>query len=111
LSPQHKASLGLGFTMPAFSDWDFFARADGYYSGSSYTWIINLAETGDSMRINVRTGVRNDNWDLSVFVNNVTDDDKFIAIRRFTDFHTFGQAFWAGLPLPKEFGATLRYRF
>ena len=67
--------------------------------------------TGDATRVNLRTGVRNDRYDVSLFVNNLTDDDTFMAIRRFTDFHTFQQAFWAGLPLPREFGVTFRLNF
>ncbi len=110
-SPKHSATLGLGFDYPAWATWDLYARADTKFIGSSYTWVINLAETGDSTRVNLRTGIRNDFWDLSVFVNNVTDDDTFMAIRRFTDFNTLGQAFWAGLPTPREFGVTARYRF
>ncbi len=111
LSPQHSATLGIGFDHPAWSDWDVYARADTTYIGSSYTWVLNLAETGEAVRTNLRTGLRNDRYDVSIFVNNVTDDDTFMAIRRFTDFNTLGQAFWAGLPLPREFGATVRVRF
>ncbi len=110
-SPKHSGTLGIGFQYPVWSNWDFYARSDTNYIGSSYTWVLNLAETGDAIRSNLRLGVRGQAWDFSVFVNNLTDDDTFYAIRRFTDFHTLGQAFWAGLPTPREVGTTIRYRF
>ena len=40
-----------------------------------------------------------------------TDNDNMFAIRRFTDFWTFGQGFWGGLPTPREFGVTARVVF
>ena len=36
----------------------FNARADYLYRGSSYTWAVNLAETGATNRLSLRAGVR-----------------------------------------------------
>ena len=111
-SPKSSATLGLGFVFPAFGSWEFNARADYIYRGSSYTWAVNLAETGDTNRLNLRAGLRNDRWDVSVWMDNATDDDTLMAIRRFTALEDFTTpTWWAGLPGVKEAGVTLRYIF
>lgn len=111
-SPRSSGTLGLGFVLPVFSDWEFNARADYLYRGSSYTWAVNLAETGDTNRLNLRVGMRNDRWDFSVWMNNVTDDDTLMAIRRFSEMETFARyTWWGGLPGVKEAGVTVRFLF
>ena len=72
---------------------------------------MNLAETGAGTFANLRTGIENDAWVLSVWVANVTDEDTVSSARRFTDFTDLRTGFWGGLPRPREFGATVRLRF
>jgi iron complex outermembrane receptor protein len=111
-SPKSSGTLGLGFVIPVFGDWEYNIRADYVYRGSSYTWAINLAETGATNRLSLRTGFRNDRWDLSIWMNNVTDDDTLMAIRRFSameDFSTY--TWWGGLPGVQEAGITARFTF
>ena len=111
-SPKSSGTLGVGFILPIGSTWEFNARADYVYRGSSYTWAVNLAETGATNRLSLRTGVRNDRWDLSVWMNNVTDDDTLMAIRRFSALENFVQpTWWGGLPGVQELGVTARFNF
>jgi iron complex outermembrane receptor protein len=111
-SPKHSGTLGLGFVIPAFGDWDFNARADYIYRGRSYAWAINQAYAGVTNRLNLRAGVSNDRWDFSVWMTNVTDDDTLMAVRRFSELYDFvTPAWWAGMPGVQEAGVTLRFRF
>ena len=111
-SPKSSATVGLGYVTPIFGDWEFNARGDYVYRGSSYTWAVNLAETGATNRLSLRTGVRNDRWDFSIWMNNVTDDDTMMAIRRFSALENFvSPTWWAGLPGVREAGVTARVRF
>jgi iron complex outermembrane receptor protein len=111
-SPKSSATLGLGFVAPLGNVWEFNARADYVYRGSSYTWAVNLAETGATNRLSLRAGVRDDRWDLSVWMNNVTDDDTLMAIRRFSSLANFvAPTWWGGLPGVQEAGVTVRVRF
>lgn len=110
-SPNHAATLGLMLRLPVTDRWDFMARADAVYSGSAWAWAINLAETGDSLRANFRTGVESDRWALSAWVENLTDEDVVLSSRRFTDFSNLQTGFWGGLPRPREYGVTVRYKF
>ncbi len=111
-SPKSSATLGVGFVLPISEAWDFNARADYIYRGSSYTWAVNLAETGATNRLSLRTGVRSDRLDISVWMNNVTDDDTLMAIRRFSALENFSSpTWWAGLPGVQEAGVTFRILF
>ncbi len=110
-SPNHAATLGLLLRFEMTDSWDFFARGDAVYSGSAYAWAMNLAETGTSLRANFRTGVESDRWTFSAWVENLTDDDTVLSARRFTDFSNLQTGFWGGLPRPREFGVTVRYKF
>jgi len=111
-SPASSATLGVGFILPVSQTWEFNARADYIYRGSSYTSEANLAETGATNRINLRAGIRNDRWDLSIWMNNVTNDDTLYAIRRFSALENFSEyTWWAGLPGVRELGVTARFIF
>jgi iron complex outermembrane receptor protein len=111
-SPKHSGTIGVGFLLPVFGNWEFNARADYVYRGSSYTSEVNLAETGATNRISLRTGFRNDRWDFSIWMNNATNDDTLMAIRRFTALENFSDyTWWAGLPGVREAGITARFIF
>lgn len=111
-SPQSSGTVGVGFILPVFNTWEFNARTDYIYRGSSYTSEVNLAETGATNRINLRAGFRNDRWDFSLWMNNVTDDDTLMAIRRFSAMENFSQfTWWGGLPGVREIGVTARLNF
>jgi len=111
-SPKSSATLGLGYLTPIGGDWEFNARADYVYRGPSYTWSINLAETSAINRVSLRAGVRNDRWDLSIWMNNATGDDSIMAARRFSSMYDFSSpTWWAGLPGVREAGVTVRFIF
>jgi iron complex outermembrane receptor protein len=111
-SPKHSGTLGVGFVIPAFADWDFNARADYIYRGRSYAWSVNQAYAGVTNRLNLRAGVSNDRWEFTVWMTNVTDDDTLMAVRRFSELYDFvTPAWWAGMPGVQEAGVTLRFRF
>jgi outer membrane receptor protein involved in Fe transport len=110
-SPNDSATLGLLFRLPLFGSWEFFARGDAIYTGSSWAWAHNLAKTPTALRANLRTGLENDRWTFSVWVQNLTDDDTVMWNRRFTDFTTLSTGFWGALAKPREYGATIRFRF
>jgi outer membrane receptor protein involved in Fe transport len=110
-SPKSSVVLSLAFQHPmGDADWEYFIRADGTFTGSSYTWAHNLAENGDATRANLRIGFENDRYRITLWMNNVTDDDTVAAIRRFSDMSNFQTAFWGGLPMPREAGLTFRVK-
>jgi iron complex outermembrane receptor protein len=95
LSPESKVSIYGTYSWPAgFMDGDLFVRAQWAYTGDSLTTITTddlVPGSGDNMGISpqrtlasysigdIRAGIVGNNWELNVFVNNVTDERAQIA--------------------------------
>lgn len=72
---------------------DFSAYIDGdvSYRSSLYGDEANLAETGDSTRVNLRLGIENGRYQVEGFARNLFDDDTPIRVSTLTQFSTFQQ--------------------
>ena len=94
---------------------DWFVRGEGIYVGSRYASTLNLAETGDSFDLNLRAGLENERYSLTVFAENVFDDDTFESLRNNADCATSAacttQAYEAVLARERSYGVSLEYRF
>jgi outer membrane receptor protein involved in Fe transport len=112
-APEHTLAVSLDYARPINADLEWFARGDYLFESERYAQVFNLASTGDSSRINLRTGVASQNWKLSAWVKNLTDDDTVDAVVRLVDFNTFfaRRAFQAHLPRGRQFGVTFEYNF
>ncbi len=114
-APEHTAAMTLDYARPLQSGREFFLRGDVTYESTRYAQVFNLAETGSSTIVNLRGGLAADNWRLSLYVKNLTDDDTVDSIIRFIDFDTlfFGlrRAFQVHYPKGRQIGATFEYRF
>ena len=88
--PDVSGSISLAFsdTLPSgrFAGWDYFARVDGIYIGEQYTDEQNFSYIGESLRVNVRGGLQQDNLRFEVFATNLFDDDQYLAGGRTSDF-------------------------
>ncbi len=112
-APEHTASLSAAYTRPVREDIDFFARGDVTYESTRYDQIYNLAETGSSTVVNLRTGVSWDSWRLTLWARNLTDDDTPDSVGRFLDFDSspLRRDFTAHYPRRRQIGATFEYLF
>jgi iron complex outermembrane recepter protein len=61
---------------------EFFINGDVNYQSSKFTQVHNLAETGDSTVVGLRTGIETDRFSLTVFGRNLTDEDSVVAVTR-----------------------------
>ena len=94
----------------------WYARADMTYIGKRYDSIVDLAWVPGQLRTNLRGGMRTDKWDVSLWVNNLFDDDTLEAARYNSDSATdplFFQlaASEAVLPHKRQVGVTATFRF
>lgn len=112
-APEHTAAISVGYTRPFANGFDFFARGDVTYESTRYDQIYNLAETGSSTVVNLRTGVSRENWRLSLWARNLTDDDTPNSVSRFLDFDAIPlrRNFTAHYPRRQQFGVTFEYLF
>jgi outer membrane receptor protein involved in Fe transport len=89
LVSKHTGSIGLRGNQEVASGWTVFAGADLIYRSSFYAQVHNLAETGDSAKLNLQLGVRDDNGlRIALWGRNVLDDDTPIGILRYVDLGT-----------------------
>ena len=115
-SPDHAATLAVDFNMPAANLWsgdgDWFARWDAWYQSSTWNWVVNLAKTEPAVLHNLRGGWRNDRFSITLWVENLTDDDSVLASQRTTgSFLTGVLGYQLTLPEPRTYGVTLAASF
>ena len=86
LVSKHAGSFSLRYDATISGDWDAFANADLIYRSSYYDQVMNLAETGDSTKVNLQVGVRNTSGlRLSLWGKNVFNEDAPEGILRYLD--------------------------
>lgn len=116
--PRFSGAIGAQYVGELNENWDFFARADGFYQESSFASEINLTTSPGGFRSNLRAGVEGERVRIEAFVTNLTNDDTPTGVSRFRDlsantplfdFGTFG---WiVGLRDRRQFGLRVSGNF
>ena len=78
-SPKHSLVVGGELRGEFGSGLKWFADADARYQSSRFTSFENSLKMDAYSLVDVRFGVRRDNWSATAFVNNVFDDDTMKA--------------------------------
>jgi outer membrane receptor protein involved in Fe transport len=129
-APKHQATINGRFTYPVTDEMNGFLRTDFAYTSRKYDQVFNLAHTGEQYLVNVKLGVENDDWNFTLFVDNLTDDRSPSTIVRYVDqmnlnvvpnanpalnnvpgTTTQERAFQTALPDKRRFGVTASYKF
>lgn len=109
--PDWTGTGSIEYVWPAFGDWDGRIRADGNYYGDSTSFNNGSVVERESWEaLNLRAGVMNENWDITLFVDNVSDERANLADNRSI------AAEMPGRPRivtnrPRTAGLEARYRF
>ena len=86
LVSKHMGSVGLRFNNAVSNDWDFFAGLDVIYRSSFYDQVMNLAESGDSTRVNLQFGIHDAHGlRITLYGKNMLDDTTPVGILRYVD--------------------------
>jgi iron complex outermembrane receptor protein len=85
-SPQHSLIFGFDATAQVSADFEGFFRGDFLYDSEYYISSANFGTIGDRKNVNLRTGVRSDNWTLTFYVRNLLDDDTPLSVFNFVNF-------------------------
>lgn len=124
--PEHMISAALDYTKPLSNGAEAYSSADWSFDSSRYAQEHNFIESGHRSLVNLRAGYRTGNWDLSLWVRNLLDDDTPADITRYLDRRTetltrypqegprastSPRGFVITLPKGKQIGATLKYEF
>ena len=73
-SPKYNANVAVSYDF-RLSGWDATARADAYATGSSFHDISNQRSAPAFHQFNLRLTARQDAWEVSAFIRNVTDEE------------------------------------
>ena len=73
--PDLTATASAQYIWPVFDDWNARVRLDANYYGESTSQNNNEVRERDSWEaVNLRAGISNETWDITVFAENVTDE-------------------------------------
>ena len=115
-SSKHQLNLSNTFHGNLANDWSWFLRADFNYNSKRYAQVYNLAHTGNREIVNLRGGVRSENIDIEVWVDNAFNNDdptqliRYVAANDLT-FNPFNRSIGVTLPEERRVGVTARFRF
>ncbi len=115
-TPRDTLSLASFYRRPLSSGWEWFLNGDVSYRGSMYVAEVNLARNRAATVANLRTGLDKGAWSVSLWVENLTDEDAPAFATRTSDFGTSNAnggpyGYQLALRKPREFGVTASYRF
>lgn len=129
-SSRHQFAAFARYEHPLTDALSLVTRVDVSYASKKYDQVFNLAHTGDRTLVNAKIGVEGENWELTFFVDNLTDDRTPSTVVRFVDLKNLNVApnanpaqnnvpgtttqergFQYPLADKRKFGITARYRF
>ena len=112
-APEFAANAAATYTGNFTPDLGWYGRADYIYKASEYTDLSNLTKIGASNRVNFRFGLSKNALSGEVFVLNAFDNKAYTSVNGTTDIDSTFSAYAAiaGVPLRRQFGARLHYRF
>ncbi|MGY0638047.1 MAG: TonB-dependent receptor domain-containing protein, partial [Paraglaciecola chathamensis] len=110
---RYTAALNATYTVPLDNGLSAYARADYQYRSKRYVEQINTDYLPAYSLVNLRAGVRADEWSVELFVNNVFDEDSPAGAVRFFDGRIAGMSYNTSIRLrqPRTAGINLSYSF
>jgi outer membrane receptor protein involved in Fe transport len=86
-TPEHNIAVSQTYQRPFLtSDFEWFVRNDLIYESKKYSTTSNLTYAPEQYTWNTRAGVDAENWTVSWYINNVTDEKSPLQIQDFPLF-------------------------
>lgn len=86
--PMHTVIMGARATAMLSSGLEVFLSPDVLLNSKRYTQPGNLSWIGNETTVNLRAGIEADDWTVTGYVRNLTDDDTPISVGEFINFGT-----------------------
>ena len=85
LTPETQGNVVLTYERPVSDSLSFVASGTFTHEGSKFVQVHNLAETGDTNMLGLRLGVKSDDWSVTAYGRNLTDEDTIPLATRWFD--------------------------
>lgn len=112
-NPKWAYSIGANWTDDLVGDWQYSINADWSWTGKHWEDVHNLAYYGEGGRMNLRVGVNNEMYRITVFARNLFDDKTVRSASRFTDLVSGGNFYGVQFNRPsgRQIGVTVAANF
>jgi iron complex outermembrane receptor protein len=122
-APEWTFNFSANYTQPISADWEWFGRLDWDYLDAQSIVQPGNAQTDQSNRLNLHTGLENENWVITAWVYNLLDNDATPTgaftfdpgqVPRLFMGQATGVSAFNGLltaPVLRSYGLTVKYRF
>lgn len=115
LSPW-QISLSAGYEAPVVGEWKGFIRGELSHMSKQYDSEMNLNWTEPAEVINARVGVERDDFSFEIYGRNITNEDAYTRIGRFSDARLgtstqTNQNVAIVLRMPSQFGARFTWQY
>lgn len=108
---KHLVNGSITYTAPVSEEVSAFFNADARYESRKYGFTHRLlGYVGDRTIVNLRAGVRNENFDLSAYVRNALNDKEGTLAGASLTLNDFLRLPMVSLPDLRTFGVTLTFR-
>ena len=84
-APETMATLNSAYSIPVARGRELFIRGDYSFMSRKYAQVHNFAYVGSRNLLNLKAGIRSEDWSLTLFVDNVFDDLTPSTVVRFAD--------------------------
>lgn len=127
LSSKHQASAFLEYIAPISGDLEAFFNVDASYESKKFVQVHNLAYVPSAIIMGARMGVNGENWRVSLYARNLTDEDAPVLTSRWLGipYFTFSslntapegadngspRAFFSAARRGRQMGIDMTYRF
>jgi len=121
LAPEHTLSLAFDHTYTLDNDMYLISQINMYYQSSSLNWLgeseTKQADIDGFSLINASTRLSNDDWDLTLYIKNITNEEGVTG--KITEGHMgtgpdenfLGNSSKDYISLPRTIGLSATYRF
>ena len=113
-SSKHSASASLAYATEINGDWKLNTSLDAQYRGSRFLDGTNLFELPSYVNLDLRISAETEKYGVTLFVNNLTDDDKPKSGQTSGDNYTLVPpqlAYTLYAPDPRQYGLRFTMKF
>jgi outer membrane receptor protein involved in Fe transport len=112
-APKHTFNASATVRLPVTDSIEGFWRTDVFYESTRYDQIHNLAQTGDTTKVNMRVGIETEGLQVALFAKNLLNNRTANSVTRFLEPDRLfaRRAFGVALPRGRQIGLTATYNF